>query len=126
FHLVGIGGAGMTALARILDGSGKDVTGSDSAASEVLATLAREGIRCWSSSAAANTTAPSPSPSPSPATTATATSTMAPATTTATTTATAAATTTATAERIHGENGYVIRSAAVPVTDPEVRACELR
>ncbi len=29
-------------------------------------------------------------------------------------------------ERLHGENGYVIRSAAVPPTDPEVRECERR
>jgi UDP-N-acetylmuramate--alanine ligase len=29
-------------------------------------------------------------------------------------------------ERIHGENGYVVRSAAVPATDPEVIECERR
>ncbi|MCA8957169.1 MAG: hypothetical protein KDC87_13930 [Planctomycetes bacterium] len=81
YHLVGIGGAGMSALARLLHGAGKDVTGSDAAAPQVLVKLAEEGVRCWSS--------------PRP-------------------------------EQITGTNGYVVRSAAVPLDDPEVRACELR
>ena len=81
YHLVGIGGAGMSALARLLHGIGKDVTGSDAVVSDALANLGRDGIKCWASHKP---------------------------------------------EKIHGENGYVVRSAAVPPGDAEVRACELR
>ena len=81
YHLVGIGGAGMSGLARLLHGIGKDVTGSDAVVSDVLASLGQDGIKCWASHKP---------------------------------------------DRIHGENGYVVRSAAVPAGDPEVRACECR
>ena len=81
YHLVGIGGAGMSGLARLLHDVGKKVTGSDAVVSDVLAALRQDGIKCWS------TRKPEP---------------------------------------IDGENGYVVRSAAVPASDPEVRECEMR
>lgn len=81
YHLVGIGGAGMSALARLLHGIGKEVTGSDAVVSDVLAALGQDGITCWASHRP---------------------------------------------ERIVGENGYVVRSAAVPASNVEVRECELR
>ena len=81
FHLVGVGGAGMSALARLLHGIGMDLTGSDAVISEMLAGLGREGISAW--------VGHQPT-------------------------------------KIHGENGYVVRSAAVPANDPEVLACEAR
>ncbi len=43
-HFVGIGGIGVSGLARILRARGYEVTGSDMIASEVTAELAREGI----------------------------------------------------------------------------------
>jgi len=43
YHLVGIGGAGMSGIARILLQSGHEVTGSDLAESEVTRRLRREG-----------------------------------------------------------------------------------
>ncbi len=46
-HIVGIGGAGMSALARLLAGWGHTVTGSDAKDSQTLATLSSEGIRSW-------------------------------------------------------------------------------
>ncbi len=80
-HLIGIGGAGMSALARLLERGGGDVTGSDQAGSAVVDGLHAEGVRVWLG---------------------------------------------ARPERIHGENGYVVRSAAVPATNPEVLECERR
>jgi UDP-N-acetylmuramate--alanine ligase len=80
-HLVGVGGSGMSGLARLLHGIGGDLTGSDQSASVVVDGLQREGFRVWIGSAP---------------------------------------------ERVHGENGYVVRSAAVPAGDPEVRRCEER
>jgi UDP-N-acetylmuramate--alanine ligase len=43
-HIVGVGGAGMSGLARLLAGLGHRVTGSDLVASEVAASLLAEGI----------------------------------------------------------------------------------
>lgn len=71
----------MSALARLLHGIGKHVTGSDAVWSETLADIESVGITCWKDHCP---------------------------------------------ERIHGENGYVVRSAAVPASDPEVRWCEER
>ena len=44
-HIVGVGGAGMSGLARLLHELGCDVSGSDAAASRVLDALAASGIR---------------------------------------------------------------------------------
>jgi UDP-N-acetylmuramate--alanine ligase len=46
-HLVGIGGAGLSAIARVLMGLGYQVSGSDRAASELTATLAQEGATVY-------------------------------------------------------------------------------
>ena len=46
-HVVGVGGAGMSALARLLAGRGHVVTGSDARPSPLLDQLAREGIETW-------------------------------------------------------------------------------
>lgn len=78
-HLVGVGGSGMSGLARLLHGIGGDVTGSDQSFTPILEHLTREGLRVWHGSEPT---------------------------------------------RVHGENGYVVRSAAVPSSDPEVRRCE--
>ena len=80
-HLIGIGGAGMSGLARLLVGIGAELTGSDRTANAITDTLALEGFKVWTGSHP---------------------------------------------ERIDGENGYLIRSAAVPLSDPEVRECERR
>ena len=71
----------MSALARLLHGIGKDLTGSDAVWSDTLGDIERAGIPCWEGHCP---------------------------------------------ERIHGENGYVVRSAAVPASDAEVRYCEDR
>lgn len=81
YHLVGVGGAGMSALARLLHGIGKEVSGSDEVWSETLRDFEAAGIPCWQGHCP---------------------------------------------ERIRGENGYVVRSAAVPASDSEVRFCEER
>jgi len=44
FHLVGIGGIGMSGLTRILRDSGKKVTGSDAEDSPIIAKLRKEGF----------------------------------------------------------------------------------
>ncbi|HLU39016.1 MAG TPA: Mur ligase domain-containing protein, partial [Planctomycetota bacterium] len=80
-HLIGVGGAGVSGLARLLHGIGADLTASDAAASKTTDALAREGIRVWIGSRP---------------------------------------------ENIHGANGYVVVSAAVPRTDPELAECERR
>ncbi len=80
-HLVGVGGAGMSALARLFHGIGGDLTGSDRAANAVVTALQAEGVRVWGGQHP---------------------------------------------ERIEGEDGYVVRSAAVPLSDPEVEECERR
>ncbi|MEX1271680.1 MAG: UDP-N-acetylmuramate--L-alanine ligase, partial [Acidimicrobiia bacterium] len=46
-HVVGVGGAGMSALARLLTGRGHVVTGSDARTSTLLEALSREGIETW-------------------------------------------------------------------------------
>ena len=47
FHLVGVGGAGMSGLARLLNGAGCVVTGSDASEGEALIALRNEKIPCW-------------------------------------------------------------------------------
>ena len=80
-HLVGVGGAGMSALARLLHGTGADLTGSDTNSTPVTKSLSAAGMEIWSGSHPA---------------------------------------------RIRGENGYLIRSAAVTDADPEVVECVRR
>ena len=46
-HLIGVGGAGMSALARLLHGIGADLTGSDSGGTEMVEELRSEGIPIW-------------------------------------------------------------------------------
>jgi UDP-N-acetylmuramate--alanine ligase len=81
FHLVGVGGAGMSGLCRLLAGSGGTVSGSDAGGGPVLERLREERCEVWSGCRP---------------------------------------------ERITGEDGYVIRSAAVPGSDPEVQECVRR
>ncbi len=45
FHLIGVGGIGMSAIARILLARGETVTGSDVAATPLIEQLRREGVR---------------------------------------------------------------------------------
>ncbi len=45
-HFVGIGGAGLSAIARLMAGQGVDVSGSDASDSAVLQALQSEGITC--------------------------------------------------------------------------------
>ncbi len=80
-HLIGVGGSGVSGLARLLHGVGADVTASDSCANRTTMALQAEGLRLWVGSRP---------------------------------------------EQIHGENGYVVASAAVPRTDPELTECERR
>ena len=81
FHFVGVGGAGMSGLARLLAGIGAEVSGSDSGGGAVVTCLSDEGHAVW--------------PGCQP-------------------------------DRIGGADGYVIRSAAVPSSDPEVQECVRR
>jgi UDP-N-acetylmuramate--alanine ligase len=81
FHFLGVGGAGVSGLARLLAGSGCTVTGSDTGGGAVLERLAEEGLPVWVGCQP---------------------------------------------DRIRGQDGYVIRSAAVPATDPEVQECVRR
>lgn len=81
FHFVGVGGAGMSGLARLLAGSGCVVTGSDASGGAVVARLAEEGIDVWVGCQP---------------------------------------------NRLSGEDGYVVRSAAVPLVDAEVQECVRR
>ena len=46
-HLIGIGGIGLSAIARILIERGHEVSGSDVAASEITEELARRGARIY-------------------------------------------------------------------------------
>lgn len=78
FHFVGVGGSGMSGLARLLAGVGGVVSGSDSGGGSVVERLADEGHDVWVG------TQP---------------------------------------DRIDGFDGYVIRSAAVPLADAEVQQC---
>jgi len=47
-HIVGVGGAGMSALAKLLAAKGKAISGSDLRASEALARLEDLGLDVWS------------------------------------------------------------------------------
>jgi UDP-N-acetylmuramate--alanine ligase len=47
FHFVGVGGAGVSGLARLLAGSGCRVTGSDHAGGAVAERLVSEGVEVW-------------------------------------------------------------------------------
>ena len=53
-HLVGIGGAGMSGIARILKQMGKDITGSDLNSSEVTSRLESMGITVYNGHSSAN------------------------------------------------------------------------
>ncbi|MGH3471120.1 MAG: Mur ligase domain-containing protein, partial [Nocardioidaceae bacterium] len=46
-HFVGIGGAALSGLARIMDARGLPVSGSDAQDSEALQGLRDIGIECW-------------------------------------------------------------------------------
>jgi UDP-N-acetylmuramate--alanine ligase len=46
-HFIGIGGAGLSAIARVLMGMGYRISGSDRAGSELTAALADEGVRVY-------------------------------------------------------------------------------
>ncbi len=81
FHLVGVAGAGMSGLARLLRGNGNDLSGSDVVDGAPIEALRVAGIDAW--------TGCQP-------------------------------------QRITGQDGYVIRSAAVPQSDPEVQECVRR
>jgi len=81
FHFVGVGGAGMSGLARLLSGIGGQISGSDATGGAVVECLSGEGHSVW--------TGCQP-------------------------------------DRIDGADGYVIRSAAVPASDPEVQECVRR
>jgi UDP-N-acetylmuramate--alanine ligase len=81
FHLVGVGGSGMSGLARLLHGIGMQASGSDSAGGVILDRLTAEGLTVWSGCQP---------------------------------------------DRIDGQDGYVIRSAAVPAADAEVQECVRR
>ncbi len=54
FHLVGIGGAGMSAIATVLSAMGHEVTGSDLKSSPALERLATAGLRLSTGHEAAN------------------------------------------------------------------------
>jgi|JRYL01.1.fsa_nt_gb UDP-N-acetylmuramate--alanine ligase len=81
FHFVGIGGAGMSGLARLLLGSGAQISGSDASDGALFRGLQEAGCELWLGCGP---------------------------------------------ERIAGEDGYVVRSAAVPPNDPEVLECVRR
>ncbi len=81
FHFVGVGGSGMSGLARLLSGVGGEVSGSDQVGGAVVDGLSAEGHTVW--------TGCKP-------------------------------------ELVEGSDGYVIRSAAVPLSDPEVQECVRR
>ena len=80
-HLVGVGGSGMSGLARMLHRFGTDLSGSDVGNSPILEELRADGFRIW--------TGHRP-------------------------------------DLLQGNNGYVVRSAAVSEEDPEVRECVRR
>jgi len=81
FHLVGVGGSGMSGLARLLLDSSSELSGSDAVVGEVLGGLIAQCEDVWLGCHP---------------------------------------------ERIRGSDGYVIRSAAVSVSDPEVQECVRR
>ena len=55
-HLVGIGGAGLSAIARVLLESGQPVSGSDEQETEFTARLRASGVRVFIGHAAQNIT----------------------------------------------------------------------
>ena len=57
-HFTGIGGAGMSGIARIMISRGVKVSGSDAAASDLLTALAGEGADVHVGHSAANIAAP--------------------------------------------------------------------
>ena len=81
FHFVGIGGAGMSGLARLLHGVGGEISGSDASDGALFRGLQDAGCDLWLGCRP---------------------------------------------EGITGEDGYVIRSAAVPPSDKEVQECVRR
>lgn len=78
FHFVGVGGSGMSGLARLLAGVGGVVSGSDQGGGSIIESLSGEGHDVWVGCQP---------------------------------------------DRIQGVDGYVIRSAAVPLSDAEVQQC---
>jgi UDP-N-acetylmuramate--alanine ligase len=54
FHLIGIGGAGISAIARVLLGRGFEVSGSDREANAFTAVLQSEGATIYEGHQAAN------------------------------------------------------------------------
>jgi len=46
-HIVGVGGAGMSAIARLLAGRGHSISGSDARPSQVLTEMAKAGVEAW-------------------------------------------------------------------------------
>jgi len=46
-HFIGIGGIGMSAIARILNREGHEITGSDEKESLIIKNMRREGIKCY-------------------------------------------------------------------------------
>lgn len=57
-HLVGVGGAGMSVVARLLAARGVDVQGSDAADGPALAALRDDGVRVWVGHDAAHVVGP--------------------------------------------------------------------
>ena len=47
FHLLGIGGIGLSALAQILQAQGRTVSGSDESESEITQALKKKGIKIF-------------------------------------------------------------------------------
>ena len=61
-HLVGVGGAGVSVVARLLAARGADVQGSDAVEGPALAALCEDGIRVWVGHEASHVVSPSGEP----------------------------------------------------------------
>ncbi|HWV77437.1 MAG TPA: UDP-N-acetylmuramate--L-alanine ligase [Isoptericola sp.] len=61
-HLVGVGGAGVSVVARLLAARGVDVQGSDAAAGPALEALHADGVRVWVGHDAAHVVGPDGAP----------------------------------------------------------------
>ncbi|MFE5310323.1 UDP-N-acetylmuramate--L-alanine ligase [Isoptericola sp. NPDC056605] len=61
-HLVGVGGAGVSVVARLLAARGVDVQGSDAAAGPALEALRADGVRVWVGHDAAHVVGPDGAP----------------------------------------------------------------
>ena len=61
-HLIGIGGAGVSVVARLLAARGVEVQGSDAAEGPALAALRADGVRVWVGHDAAHVVAPDGTP----------------------------------------------------------------